>query len=360
VNSMGDNSPIPKQRERTLGTTAIALGTATMTLVLLSAMPLYTMTQTPPVLRFFDPRRPPTREEGWLVSMMDYALSSSEKNDVVIFGDSACRAAVDPLRFESLTRMRAYNLGILGDLGPDVRLNLAQAYLSRHPLPRLVVLCISPVGMERDVLEQWTLLHDRCLDCYGFDPEGFPGRLAYLIRQGTLLDWDHVLPPPRTESPDIRDRRFEGREDEPRETYRMLDSASGAGRGFVPLWGNKYARRLVRKQDLVLVNPVWYAGVRRLAEACQRAGVPLLIHFVPIPADGSERLNFEQVEKWLQDVRSAFPNVIIVNDHEIPRYPRELMWDTTHINADGAAKFTATLADVVRTAIDPAGNPKKN
>jgi hypothetical protein len=301
----------------------------------------------------------PTRDEGWLVSMMDYALSSSEKNDIVFLGDSACRAAIDPARFERLTRLRAYNLGIVADLGPEVRLDLAQAYLSKHPPPRLMVLCVSPVGMERDVPAQWQMLRDRCLDCYGLEPLGLPGRLSYLIRQGTLLTLDKVKPFSRGNEPDLRDAPFEGGKLETKETYRMYDHSTRSARGFMPLWGNKSTTRLNRRSDLVLVDPVWCEGLRRLAATCEKARLPLMIRFVPIPAEGSENLNFGQVEQWLQDVRSACPNAIIGADPEIVRFPRELMWDATHINTDGAAKFTAKLADELQAAIGPDGHAKE-
>jgi hypothetical protein len=356
---MKDEAPIVRQARRSHVATAVTLGTAALTLLLLSAMPVYTFSRTPPALRFFDPRRLPTRDEGWLVSMMDYALSSSENNDVVILGDSACRAAVDPVQFEKLTRLHAYNLGIVGDLGPDVRLDLAEAYLSKHPLPRLIVLCFSPVGMERDVPAQWQMVRDRCLDCYGLEPLGLPARLGYLVRQGTLLTWDKMTPSARGSEPDMRDAPFEAGRLEAKETYRMYDSATRSARGFMALWGNKYATRLNRKSDLVLVDPVWHAGLEQFAATCEKAGVPLLIHFVPIPAEGSKNLNFEQVEQLLKDVRTACPKAIVGTDPQIVRYPRELMWDGTHINTEGAAEFTAKLADAVQAAIGPDGHAKE-
>ncbi len=357
---MKDEAPIVRRARRTHAATAVTLGMAALTLLLLSAMPVYTFSRTPPALRFFDPRRLPTRDEGWLVSMMDYAFSSSEKNDVVIFGDSACRAAVDPARFENLTRLHAYNLGIVGDLGPDVRLDLAEAYLSKHPLPRLIVLCFSPVGMERDVPAQWRTVRDRCLDCYGLEPSGVPERLGYLVRQGTLLTWDKMSPSARGSEPDLRDAPFEAGPHEAKETYRMYDGATRSARGFMPLWGNRYATSLERRSDLVLVDPVWRAGLEQFAATCEKAGVPLLIRFVPIPADGNKNLQFEQVEQLLKDVRAARPKAIVGTDPKIVRYPRQLMWDATHINTDGAAKFTAKLADAVQAAIGPDGHAKEN
>ena len=175
------------------------------------------------------------------------------------------------------------------------------------------------------------------------------------------MSLDKVSPSPVRDDPDIRDSRFAGREDEARETYRMYNSATRSARGFMPLWGYKHATPLQRKHETVLVDPAWYEGLRRLAATCERVRLPLMIRLTPIPAEGSQILNFEQVAQWLKDVRSACPNAIIGADPEIVRYPRELMWDGTHINTDGAAKFTAKLADDVRAAIGPEGhaNEKK-
>ena len=49
------------------------------------------------------------------------------------FSATACRTGVDPIAFERLSGLRAYNLGIVGDLGPGVMLNIGKAYLSKIP-----------------------------------------------------------------------------------------------------------------------------------------------------------------------------------------------------------------------------------
>ena len=333
-----------------LTASTLMLASSTLTLAALSALPLQTIAKAPPDVRFFDPRRPPTRDEGWLASMMGYALSPSEANDVVFLGDSACRAAVDPAAFEKLTQLRGYNLGIVGDLGPDVRLELARSYLSTHPRPRLVVLCVSPLGMERDVPVQWRELRDRCLNCYGSEPRQQPARLGYWIREGTLINWENRFPSSLRKHPDIRDDVFLGA-DETTETYRIYDNSLRTGRGFMPLWGNKYATRLNRKRNEVSVDPVWSAGVRRLAETCRQADLPLLIRLIPIPAEGSENLDVAQIEGWLQEVAQFCPNVIIADNPRVWRFRPDLMWDGTHINAQGAAKFTERLAQDAKTLI---------
>jgi hypothetical protein len=331
----------------------IVLGTATATLLLLVGVALDTIHCTPTALRFFDPRRPPTFEEAWFVSTMDYALSSSEKNDVVFLGDSTCRTAVDPVRFESLTGLRAYNLGVIGDLGPEVRLDLARAYLSKHPVPRLMVLCISPLGMERDVPFQWQMLRDRCVDCYGFEQRNLgslESRLSYVIRQGALIAWQGAISPLVGRHGDIRDRAFIGTE---KENYRKFENSTRLTRGFTALSGKKYEARVHHSAEIVSVHDVWNTGVRNLAETCAKAGAPLMIRFAPMSAEGTKTLDFRRIERWVEDARRSCPNVIVTAENGILRYPSELFWDGTHPNADGAAKFTARVAEEVRSSLDP-------
>ena len=136
------------------------------------------------------------------VGVMDYALSSTEQNDIVFLGDSICRSGVEPRQFESLTELRAYNLGMLfGGLGPDVLTDVAAAYLMKHRRPRMIVLCTSPVCFEKDVPDVYVQLRDRFLRCYAWDLSDlrtFHGSqrcligVGYLIRQGVMIGWDRV------------------------------------------------------------------------------------------------------------------------------------------------------------------------
>jgi hypothetical protein len=222
-----------------------------------------------------------------------------------------------------------------------------------------MVLCVSPIGMERDVPVQWQMIRDRCIECFGFEQrnvQAFEERVSYLLRQGTLVAWDGLVSRLLCNERDVRDRPFIGTE---KETYRTFDSSTRSARGFMPLWGNKYDARLHHSDDMVLIDSVWDTGVRRLAATCDKVGLPLMIRLAPIPVEGSENLNFDKIERWLQDMRHSFPNLIVGTDREILRYPPELFWDGTHPNAEGAKKFTATLADEVRAAIDPRGKTKE-
>jgi hypothetical protein len=336
----------------------VVAGAAITTSAVLSVVSLYFAIGASPALRFFDPRRSPTVDEAWVVSTMDYALASAEKNDVVFLGDSICRTGIEPAQFERLTHLRAYNLGLLfGGLGPTVLPNVARSYLSRHPAPRIVVLCASPVCFERDVPSPYLPIRDRFLNCYGFDVpnvgslEGslqYVASLAYNVRQGALITCDRIAWSLTGRRHDVRDDPL--LEDE-QQSYRSFEWIARKTRGYYALYGTGHEANIDRADGIVLVYDAWDRGVRSLAEACEDAHVPLLIRLGPISAEASKNLNFAHLERWLEDLRHSYPHLAIARDHNVLRYAPELCFDSTHLNVNGADKFTRQVADDVRAAL---------
>src|SRR5579859_6113672 len=71
-----------------------------------------------PELRFLEAGRPPTGDEAVCAYPIEYALGSSDHSDVIFLGDSVCHFGVDPVRFEKITGLSAFNLASFGFLGP--------------------------------------------------------------------------------------------------------------------------------------------------------------------------------------------------------------------------------------------------
>jgi hypothetical protein len=331
--------------------TAFVAGTFVSLLLVLTGTATYTVQGTPTALRFFDPRRSPTFDETCLVSTIDYALSSNEKNDVIFLGDSVCRTGLDPLRFERETGLQAYNLAIVGDLGPSVILNITKAYLSQHPAPRLIVLCVSPLGLEKDVPQHWIKLRDHFVNCYGFDAQRLQpleGHLAYTFRQGTVLAWDKAVSSRGAQSHDVRDRPLIGME---QVSYRQFEKLTREKRGHFELSGRGPAKNLDRPGGIVLIDEAWNSGLRRLADTCDAARIPLLIRFGPVSAHATKNLKFERLERWLQQMQESQPQVVVPDRQMILRYSPEICWDYSHPNPRGAQKFTDQVAAEVKRAL---------
>ena len=289
---------------------------------------------------------------------MDYALSSTEQNDIVFLGDSICRSGVEPRQFESLTELRAYNLGMLfGGLGPDVLTDVAAAYLMKHRRPRMIVLCTSPVCFEKDVPDVYVQLRDRFLRCYAWDLSDlrtFHGSqrcligVGYLIRQGVMIGWDRVSCSFIGHRHDVLDDPLDG---DAATTFRTLEERTHTSRGFYAMFGSGRQGNLDRPGGLVLIQDGWDRGVRRLATICEKAHVPLMICLGPISAEATTELNFDHVQRWLDNLQRAHSHVTIANPDRVVRYAPDLCADSTHPNVAGARKFTAQLATDLQKAL---------
>jgi hypothetical protein len=334
-------------------TPTLAVGvTFVVTVALLGGTAIYQIQGAPVALRFFDPRRSPTFDETCVVAAMDYALSSSEHNDVIFIGDSSCRTGVDPVAFERRTGLHAYNLGIVGDLGPSVMLNVAKAYLAQHPRPKVVVVCLSPIGLERDVPWYWVKLHNHVVNCFGYDAHNLStvgASLGYTLRQGTVLGWDRSASRFTGRPDDVRDLPLIGLE---KVTYRQFEDLARQKRGHFELSGHGPPKKLDRPGGVVRVHEVWGAGLRRLCRSCDRAGVPLMFRFCPVSAEATRNLKFDEVERWLRALRADCPRLLVVQEQNIVRYAPDLCWDYSHPNVEGTRVFTERLAGEVHSALD--------
>jgi len=80
----------------------------------------------------------------WTMYTMSYIQESSEKNDILFLGDSACLIGVDAARIERATGRRVFNMGAanLSVIGWDGLLIAFEQYLAHHPNPKILILCI--------------------------------------------------------------------------------------------------------------------------------------------------------------------------------------------------------------------------
>ena len=114
--------------------------------------------------RFLRLSSTPDGSEAVAAIPMEYALKSTEYNDVIFVGDSAPLYAIDPKCFQDLTGLKAYNLASFRPVSVNGFVIAVQAYLSRHPAPRLVVLCVSPevpggTDVERDFAKRFVRVY---------------------------------------------------------------------------------------------------------------------------------------------------------------------------------------------------------
>jgi len=325
-----------------LKTSLLALVSAIAVSAILSAVCYATGRRLDPELIFLDPRRQPTVNEAIYAAMAEYALKSSERNDVLFIGDSTCAYGADPIRFEQLTGLRAYSCGTLAWMGPEGFLVLLDGYIRHHPAPRVVVLTLSPFVMEVDISDKDPDTTRRFIET--FAPAA--GRrltidgLAFYAKRGAVNLFGTGSDP--------RDLPVDG---DQRRTCRGLASELAAGRGFGqlpgihgPHWDHGVAPgRLIRSD--------WDAGVREIARRCRARGVQLLVRFAPISEAERTARDWPELDRWaksLDGVTVARPMVVT--------YPPELMWDGIHLNAAGVERFMPIVAKEVQAVLKERGH----
>lgn len=304
-------------------------------------------------LRFFEPRRPPTIDEMIIASPIEYALHSDEHNDVIFLGDSTCLCGVDPKRFERLTGLRGYNLGSQGRVGPMGFLITGKAYLSRHPRPEAVVLCVGPLAFEESKEElaarMRTTFQNRFEANYGPEVPGLVPpiqSIKYFIKRGVLAEWSAADGFFAGHRQDVRDMPVSGTT-----TYRIYHRAMHEVRGYGPAPGaHGKTTELESPGQPVKINAEWDRSVRLLAETCDQMGIPLLIRFTPMANDYAHLKDYSPVERWSCDVEASCPGVT-VGRPILLWYEPSLCWDFFHLNEAGVTTYMPVLAKAVQAVI---------
>ena len=310
--------------------------------------------------------RPPSFVEATAAVPMEYALSTTERNDVVFVGDSTLVCGVDTLEFQRLTGLRAYNLGSLGTLSIDGIVTTTKAYLSKHPTPRVIVLSLMPNGLqyaqvESPIAQRFVRTYGRQLGIANHDAHDT--ELA-LIKRGAGVARDYCNA--------MMNRAFESWRDEPLVddsrgyTFNTFQRKRSEGRGYESPRGEHSFDHLIHQETnpitgLVPVNPTplliqpeWDAGVRRLAHLADQSNSRLLVRLAPAPTIIDRRI-FVDIVSWLQSLERDFPHAVIKTD--IVGLDFSLFWDWVHLNAEGAQKFTRLVAEDVLAVLHEGRRP---
>jgi hypothetical protein len=353
------DSTVVRQKHR-VASTALVLLLATAIATTLSTVSYCVGRNTESELRFLEPRRLPTIDEVLVACPIEYALRSGERNEVIFVGDSTCRAGVDPIRFERLSGLRAFNLASQGRIGPMGFLITGKAYLSNHPRPRLVVLGMSPLAFECSAVEiadkMKSTMQARFEANYGPEVPGVvPVRqiASYFIQRGSLSAWGAVSSAYRGRDLDVRDLPVVGGpETTPLMTFRSIQQSVLNSRGFWPVIGDHVVRPEIESPgEPVKIQDEWNRSVRLLAQTCQDVGIPLLIRFSPMPSDLSHVKDFSTIEQWSHDLQSAYPNVRI-GSPILLWYDPDLCWEHIHLNDRGVAAYMSHLAKEAHDILD--------
>ncbi|HET6324693.1 MAG TPA: hypothetical protein VFG04_08340 [Planctomycetaceae bacterium] len=297
---------------------------------------------------FLDPFRAPTRDEAMLIYPAEYALKSTEYNDVVFLGDSTCRCSIDPLVFQRVSGLSAYNLGSMGALGVGGYRLILQLYLQHHPKPRAVVLAVTPDDLDANVSELRGGWPDRFRWSYSFDdgntihmPEDLES-VMFLAQRGMQIARLY------------RAHSFAGQRFDPRvqflygggkDTYLTLEQKMRQTKGYWALAGKHWdAGTDAPNKTKVTASRQWEAGLPDLAQLTEANGVLLIVRLVPLVE--TSKTDYDPIRGWLRGLEREYARLSVIRP-EVLLYDEGLCWDYQHLNAAGVDKFSRSLAEDV-------------
>jgi hypothetical protein len=328
-------------RRPRIGVSAGILGVAVTTVLALGGSAYLRGRALDPSDRFFqEAGREPTGGEGAIAASVEYVLFSSEPNDLIFVGDSACWNGVDPIRLRRLAGLQSFNLAIPG-LGARACPMATRGYLSRHPKPKAVVLCLSPLGLEVDS-DPWADTLRRVTTYYGLEIDGvvpLSESLPYLVRSGVRTFLAH---------PDYRSMPLA--DSDGTDTYFKQQARIFAARGFFGL-PPRAAVHVPPAPTGVLIREDWDRGVHEMADTCDAAGVRMLILFAPIEAGYEDARDFDRLDRWGRELEETHPGLTVQRPIILAYEPR-LMRDAIHLNLAGVEKFMPVVAKDVQEALE--------
>jgi hypothetical protein len=99
----------------------------------------------------------------------------------------------------------------------------------------------------------------------------------------------------------------------------------------------------------VTVDGEWDDSVGRLAELCEKQGIPLFFLLTPVRSDYKYAKDYSAVVTWMNSLRDR--HRLIVVDPVLRFWDPNWHWDVIHLNADGASKFSDQLARDVQPVL---------
>jgi hypothetical protein len=289
--------------------------------------------------QFIDPLRPPTVYEAVLTYPIDYARTSHEKNDVILVGDSTCRHGVDPKMFEGLTGLRGYNLGTIGSAGPSTLYIITWSYLSSHPAPRAVVVCMTPMAFGPAWDEKEATLPARFAASYGEHPS-----VMSAIKGGARTICAAFARHPY----DVLNMPLFGLQTE---TYRTLQTRLIDTRGYWALpepHDKPYTPE--GRGERIRVEDDWEPTLVDLAALCDKTKTRLIILVTPQRKNISRLRDFPDFDRWLVGLGARHPELKVCAP-ALLWYDTNKMWDHVHLNRAGVEQFMPLVAHDVQAAL---------
>lgn len=310
--------------------------TVIISTVLIFMATVYSLTLLLPEIRYMDDEYP------YWIQQRDYISTKSNKQEVILLGDSRMKMGVLPTELGE----NAYNLS-LGGASPVEMFYTLKTYLDHHPLPKAVIIGFAPTHytqMYGSYIGRNMYFHyfnDETIDAVNkiiFEKDGkdfslerklYKYRLPNVYMKPVIKS---IFKPRSTENTKLYELSRN-------EKGRMFSSSDNTERKFVftPESNNT---------DFKPLNSLTYY-IEEILRLCQENAIPVYVEQLPMGNPGYQKLlengYFTEYKVYLKALHDKFPMSVI--NYEIPLYDAQLFRDNSHLNVKGAKRFSRELKE---------------
>lgn len=285
------------------------------------------------------------------IAQIEHVFSTDcPRFDTICLGSSHAKFGFDPATYASLAGGTAFNAGLGGSVSPVESLAILRQTLE-HTAPTTVIFCIDSFGMNSLPTGPMTgALNDRT-----------SREILFLMNAGRFASnfwrfWKELS----TEGWQTAQRSIDPYDTTP---FIQYDRHELRDNGWVAAYGMARPEYLRYSQTSFAPLALNWQALREIHEVCQQKKIRLVLVQVPeyYTARAARPDRYEAFDQAIRKF-AAEQQVEYYDFNRVDRFPLrklELFFDSDHLNAQGAAKFSRQLAETLTGSI-PAETPDRH
>lgn len=300
--------------------------------IFVAVLVIYGLINCLPENRYMDGEYP------YWMEQKDHILKDGQKQEILLLGDS--RTKMDLLAYELSDD--TYNLALGGGTPIEMYYTLKN-YLAHHPAPKTVFVAFGPMHYQE--AESYLT---RNVYFHYFDNDTIDA-VNTVIKENGGKDFSNDSIPYKYRLPSAYLKPVVKSIIKPR-TQENLDTYKNAREHRGEMFGRNKSMSKVRAPEMVFASFVcadyldYY--MRSLIELCLENKIPIYIEQTPMGNPGYQELAdkgyIDSYEQYMETLASMYS--VSVNK-KIPVYPASDFQDDSHLNEEGAKKFTKSFKE---------------
>lgn len=273
---------------------------------------------------------------------MDYINGSNESNSVLIFGDSVAKAGIVPQMISENT----YNISMAGATTIE-QYYMLEDYLAHHETPKtLIVMYFIGAHDSIDDFFWNRTLYFNCLTTKQFQEIVENGAFSEEEKTQNIVKFlEYKLCSPRKYYAAIKNAMFENRYEINKQEYEIAQKSKGQHYFGTESFYESNNVTISGKQHFEVL-PIIDTYMHKCIQQCEENGIQVIIEQHPINESTFANMSNEYKQEYMDYMKSLaekYPNIIVNTEFNI--CPSDWLGDFSHLNQNGATKFTEELKD---------------